>query len=1052
LKRISTFSRTSVVLMLCLAMASPSLSAAEFHGLVKFNGLAVPGVSITVAMNGKTYIAITNMQGLYQFKDLPDGPGTIQIEMLGFTTIKQDINVNSAVPFNPTWELKLQTYDELKAIAAPEAPVPVTAPTTATSTTGTASGTPAAATPAPAAANAPKPGSVQRANVNATGQQNASQAAAEPEPSSDDAGKNQAAATDGFLVNGSVNNAASSPFAQSAAFGNNRRPGRSLYNGSLMAQIDNSVFDARQFSLTGQDVAKPAFNRFTGGAQFGGPIKWPHNVRNPVNVTLAFQWVHNSNASTSSPLQMPTGAERGGNFAGLTNAQAQPITIYDPKTGLPFANNLIPTTRLSPQALALVPYYPLPNFTSGSNYNFETPLVSSTHQDAGRANFNKTLTQKDQIFGLVAIQSSRGASTSALGFLDTTDSLGMNTNVNWMHRISSRMFITTAMNYSRNSIMAAPFFANHLNVSGNAGITGNDQSPVNWGPPTLGFSSGIASISDSNFISNHTEQFSPTFQMFWNHNPHSLRYGFDYRRNIYNYFSESNPRGTFGFTGTATGVTAGGVATPGYDFADFLLGTPDISQIAFGNADKYLRQNWYDAYVTDDYRLNSSISLTLGVRWDYIAPITEKYDRLVNLDVAPGYGAIKPVTAQNPTGPLTGNQYGNSLMHPDHSMFQPRLAVAWRPLPASSLVVRAGYSVNYNTSVYQSIAQQMTQQSPFSKTANLTNSAATPLTLANGFTSAPNAVTNTFAVDPNFRIGYAQAWNLSIQRDLPAALVLRATYAGIKGTRQVQVFFPNTYPNGVTNPCSVCQSGYQYMASNGNSTRESGSVELRRRLHNGFTATLDYTYSKSIDNAALGGGGTGGTVIAQNWLNLDGERGLSPFDQRHLMQVQMQYSTGVGKAGGTLLDGWRGALYKDWTLTSNINVGSGLPLTPTDSAATVAGLSGSVRPHYTGQNVYASSGTLFLNPQAYTAPLFGEWGDAGRDSIIGPGRFSLNASMARDFRLNDRLTATLRFDSTNTLNHVTFGSYVTNISSSQFGLAQSPNNMRTLQTTFRLRF
>ena len=84
------------------------------------------------------------------------------------------------------------------------------------------------------------------------------------------------------------------------------------------------------------------------------------------------------------------------------------------------------------------------------------------------------------------------------------------------------------------------------------------------------------------------------------------------------------------------------------------------------------------------------------------------------------------------------------------------------------------------------------------------------------------------------------------------------------------------------------------MTSNGNSTRESGQIQLRRRLHNGLTATVQYIYSKSFDNAALGGRGQGSSVIAQNWLDLSAERGPSNFDQRHLLTLQTQYSSGVG--------------------------------------------------------------------------------------------------------------------------------------------------------------
>jgi hypothetical protein len=109
------------------------------------------------------------------------------------------------------------------------------------------------------------------------------------------------------------------------------------------------------------------------------------------------------------------------------------------------------------------------------------------------------------------------------------------------------------------------------------------------------------------------------------------------------------------------------------------------------------------------------------------------------------------------------------------------------------------------------------------------NTAANPLTLANGFNASPNITTDSFALDPNFRMGYSQNWQVSVQRDLPGSLVATATYLGIKGTRGMQEFLPNTYPAGAVNPCAACPTGFIYLTSNGNSTRESGQLQLRRR-------------------------------------------------------------------------------------------------------------------------------------------------------------------------------------------------------------------------------
>lgn len=384
---------------------------------------------------------------------------------------------------------------------------------------------------------------------------------------------------------------------------------------------------------------------------------------------------------------------------------------------------------------------------------------------------------------------------------------------------------------------------------------------------------------------------------------------------------------------------------------------------------------------------------------------------------------------------------------------QPRIGIAWRPLLASSLVVRAGYGVYYNTSFYMPIAIQMAQQSPLSKSLSVANSAQSPLTLANGFVASPLITPNTFAVDPRFLSGYAQNWNVSVQKDLPFALVMIANYLGIKGTREQQAFLPNTFPAGAANPCPTCPSGYAYLSSNGNSTRHSGQMQLRRRLHNGFTASVQYTYAKAIDNAALGGKGQGGTLIAQNWLDLSAERGRSNFDQRHLAAIQAQYTTGMGLGGGTLLSGWRGGLFKDWTFASQITAGTGLPLTPTYFAPVKGtGVTGSIRPDYTGASIYAAPPGLFLNPAAVAAPAPGRWGNAGRNSITGPSQFILNASMARTFRMSDRWNADLRFDSTNVLNHVTYPSWGSTLGSAQFGLPLSANQMRSMQVTMRVRF
>jgi trimeric autotransporter adhesin len=1003
-----------------------NLFASEQRGLVTFGGLPVPGATVTATQGDKKITALTDPQGAYSFPDLADGVWTIQVDMLGFSTLKNDITVGKETQ-PATWELKMLPLDQIHAVAHSAAPPPPPPQ-------------PAATSPGEPQKPAPKP------------------AVSETEPARDEVAQR---AEDGLLINGSVNNGASSPFALFPAFGNNRNGSRSLYNGGLGLFVDNSIWDARSFSITGQDTPKPGYNHFTGTAYFGGPLKIPHLLKNGPNFFVNYTWTRNRNDTLGTAL-MPTAAQRMGDLSSVITP------IVDPLTGAPFAGNIIPSSRISPQAQALLNLYPLPNFASTGAYNYQVPLVGNTHQDSLNSRWNKSVDRKNQLYGNFAFQDTRQANPNVFGFLDTTDSFGLTTNINWFHRFAQGLFGTFGFQFSRYSMNLSPFFENRENVSRAAGINGNDQSSLDWGPPSLNFIT-VQGLSDGLQAINHNETGALSASFFWNRGRHNFQFGGDYKKQEFNSLGQSNGRGSFSFTGAATGTAS----APGSDFADFLLGVPDAASVAFGNADKYFRGSLYDGFFNDDWRINSALTLNAGVRWEYATPLTELYGRLVNLDVIPGFSNEVPVVANNPTGALTGTHYPDSLIRPDKRGFEPRIAIAWRPLPASSLVVRAGYGVTYDTSVYQTLATQMSQQFPLSKSLVVQNTPTNPLTLADGFNAPPATTPNTFGIDPNFRPGYAQNWNLSVQRDLPGSLQMTATYLGIKGTHGTQEFLPNTYPVGANDACPACPSGYEYLTSNGNSTREAGSIQLRRRLHSGFTASLQYTFAKAIDDdAVLGGVGASGStpvasaapgaaaasgprnlLVAQNWLDLSAERSLSTFDQRHLLSSTIQYTTGMGLAGGSLLNGWRGTLFKGWMLTTTVSAGSGLPLTPLYQAAVPpTGVIGPLRPNYTGVSVYDAPPGLFLNPAAYATPLPGEFGNAGRDSITGPVQFTLNASAGRTFRLTDRLSGDLRIDSTNPINHVTYPSWNTTLGSPQFGLPLTANAMRALTTGFILRF
>jgi hypothetical protein len=1015
--------------------------AADQYGQVTFSGLPVPGATVTAIQHDKKFVTISDQQGVFHFVGLAEGVCTIQVEMVGFAPSTREIKIpEDAMP----WALKLLPFEEITRGLPPPLPRAVPAPGAAASTSARA----ASGQPNQRATSPNGNGGRQQPATPAQGrgfQRAGVTAAAAPPPAAASAAAddtNADAAADGFLINGSVNNGAASPFAQPRAFGTGRPGQRSLYNYMFGSLIGTSAWDARRFSFTGLQAQKDSYNDVHLLGTFGGPVKLP-GLRNRANFFVGYQRTADTNA-TSQSARLPTELERGGDFSASRDAFGRPVQIRDPLTGLPFADNRIPSNRISSQAASLLRYYPLPAFSGANGFNYEAPILNATRQHSIQSRLQQTVGTRDQVSATGAYQQTTGDTTTLFGFEDQTLMSAFDGQVSLFHRIGLTTSFRVNYQYTRVTNETTPYFANRVNVSGEAGIIGNNQDPANWGPPTLTFSSGVERLADASAAFTRSQTHGGSAEMYVNRGRHGFTFGGEIRRHLIDIRTQQNPRGDFAFTGSATGS----------DVADFLLGRPQTASMAFGNADKYFRAFSSAAYIRDDWRLSPTLTANIGVRWEYEQPIAERFGRLVNLDIANGFGAVTAVVATSPTGALTGQAYPESLVRPDKLGVQPRLAMAWRPVPGSSLVVRAGYGIYRNTNVYQPIATLMAQQPPLSRAFSVATNAVNPLTLANGFTTVSGTALNTFAIDPDFRLGYAHNWQASMQRDLPGSLTMIATYLGTKGSHLIQEFLPNTYPAGAVNPCPACPAGFVYLTSGGRSTRHAGQIQLRRRLRNGFTATVQYTLAKAMDNAAaFSGAALNPSAYAQNWLDLEAEYAPSNFDQRHLVTAQVQYTTGAGITGGTLVDGARGRLLKDWTLTTNLSAGSGQPLTPVYlTSVPGTGSVGSIRASTTGAPADAIDSGYYLNPAAYGPPAAGQWGNAGRNSVAGPATFSLNSGIARTFRVGNRLNFDFRIDATNVLNRVVYNGVSMFVTSPQFGQPNRANTMRKLQSSLRVRF
>jgi len=883
-------------------------------------------------------------------------------------------------------------------------------------------------------------------------------------------------------------------------------------HGAVFYQGGNGALNAAPFSVAaalgepGAQVVKPSSMQNQFGVSFTGSPSIPGLVKASTKQFIFFNVTGRRNIIPQIfNGTVPTLAERSGDFSGLAQ------TLYDPKTGLPIPGNNLKNaqTPISPQALALLNYYPAPNVpNAGPLNNYQT--VTNAGQNAttaalryvrnfgqsnnfgrgggGRrqqaANAPKALRQNINFNGSY----SHTANDSRNIFLP----LGGNTSTNGYGVTAGytvgygRLTNNASINWNRSHVMTENYFTNGpSNPAVVAGVLVGDSTiqsnPIYYGVPSLSFGGLTAFTGLTNSAPNETINQTISFSDFvsYSHKKHNMRYGLDIRRvhadsiggaqaNLLG-AAPSTPLGAFSFTGYATQnpaanctpsttVTCPVLPASGSGFADFLLGLPQQSQVQAGLSKVYLRANVFDWYAQDDWRVLANLTLNFGLRYEYFSPYIEKDNRLVNLDHNANFTEVQTVEPGQ-TGAYSG-PFPRSLVNPDRSMYSPRFGFAYRPKSKffKETVIRGGYGINYNTGQYATIARQLANQQPFAVTqTNLAGQQGCgtleQFTLAGAFNCSNAAVQSNFSANLNYRLGHVQIWDLDIQRTLPMGIVANIGYNGSKGGALDLVEAPNRTATGVLN--SGAQP-FAYENSLGYSRFEALRVNVRKRMQKGISLQGTYQYGHSIDNSSS----IGGTAqsVAQNPNDLNAEEGNSSFDIRQKVTGNWVFELPFGPNRALLSRGgfWSKAL-DGFSVSGDFTFATGTYYTPNyllTVQETASGSSSSLRPNRNFNLPISGAKQIgnWFNAAAFTAPPAGQFGTASRNSIEGPGTKVVDVSLSRTVQLGDTRSFEARVTAANALNIVQFSGINTTLNSPTFGQVSGAAPMRTLTVLARYRF
>jgi len=874
------------------------------------------------------------------------------------------------------------------------------------------------------------------------------------------------------------------------------KSGGNAFHGTLFEFMRNDKLDAKQYDFLGTSPKKSPFKYNQYGFTLGGPVILPKLFHGKDKLFFMSNYEgFRQRTKGIGVYTTPTTAMRNGDFSyALPGNQ-----LYDPGTksfvngvltGAPFAGNQIPKTRFDPTSVKLLEFWPVPNVNTSAlsnNYQVATPGVTDKDQFTLRSDFNES--SASQWFG-------RYSKTE-----ETVLNQGWALNGTTLYTSAWQAMLSNTRVIGANKVNEFRFGVNHfynlvgLELSGQRDVMKelaipglSTPDPITWGIPRITSLVGVSGFGNDSSgpfaIYNTVFQWTDNFS--WIKGKHSLRFGGELRRDRYNQKGNEFARGSFEFNGTYTSnpaTRAGGSST-----ADLLMGNMNVAEAAMWLAFAQFRATSAYFYFDDTYRINSKLTMNLGLRYELTPPWWDRSQNMVSVDTPHIINAANVQDKSlHPTLMRTGlgdfyegkgfrypnvpvardGRLGDRLIKTDYSNWAPRIGIAYNP--SSNWTIRTGFGVFY--SVESGNSRFDLNRGMAGRVRRLGSADIPNLTFSNFLTGAASpwilpASPALWSVKYGIRNTYSMMYLLNVQRQLSKSTVLEVGYNGtqsrhLQGLQDTNQAVPGTVGNqNARSPFP--EFGYVQTAhSEGNGSYNGLGVKLTRRMTQGFTYLASYTWSKSIDSSSAIRG-TNVDIFPQDSYCLACDKGYSAFNTPHRFVTSVLYELPFGKGqrfanqGGVV-----NQLIGGWQIASIITLQSGRPLNM-QAGYDVSGTNhyGEIRLSATGKDPYAQNQTAnqWFNPAGFMLPAPGTFGNVSRNRMIGPSTATWDFSTLKNFPIKEGINLQFRFEAFNFPNHPRLGDPNLSWGSREatpgpnFGVIRSAGTMRQLQGGLKLVF